>query len=172
MALIRRRPAQPDAIAKSAFELASDRFAHADLDGPLPEGPVVVPLARLVRDAAALKGRPELGVRVPSDTRLEALLPFVAALSRIEIEVPKFADGRVYSLARRLRDQAGYGGELVAAGDVLRDQVLYYVRCGFDGLDIAPQKSAEDALKALDELPVFYQAAHLPRLPLSRRVQR
>ena len=172
MALISRRPAQPDAIAKSAFEVTSDRFAHVDLDAPLSDGPVVVPLARLVRAAELLKGRPELGVRVPGDTRLEALLPFVGSLARIEIEVPKFADGRVYSLARRLRGQASYRGELVAVGDVLRDQILYYVRCGFDALDVAARKDAEDALKALDELPVFYQAAHLPSLPLSRRVQR
>lgn len=172
MALIRRRPAQPEEIGASTFELATDPFVRADLDGPLPDGPVVVPLARLLRDDELLRGRPELGVRVPSDTRIDALLPFVASLARIEIEVPKFTDGRVYSLARRLRDQAGYRGELVAVGDVLRDQALYYVRCGFDGLDIAPQKSAEDALSALDELPVHYQASHLPSLPLSRRVQR
>jgi uncharacterized protein (DUF934 family) len=171
MALIRRKPAQPDALGAEAFELAADRFAHAVLDGPLPDGPVVVPLARLVRDAETLKGR-ELGVRVPSDTRHDALLPFLGAVTRVEIEVPKFVDGRVYSLARRLRDQAGYQGELLAVGDVLRDQVLYYVRCGFDGLEIAAQKDAVDALKALDELPVFYQAAYLPRLPLSRRVSR
>jgi uncharacterized protein (DUF934 family) len=171
MALLRRKPAQPEAIASGAFELAADAFAHVDLDGPVPEGPIVVPLARLVRDAEALRGR-QLGVRVSSDTRLEALLPLLTAVHRIEIEVPKFVDGRVYSLARRLRDQAGYRGELVAVGDVLRDQVLYYVRCGFDGLAIAGQKDAADALKALDELPVFYQAAHLPSLPLSRRVSR
>lgn len=171
MALIRRKPAQPDALGSEAFEPVDDRFAHADLEGPLPDGPVVVPLARLVRDAEALKGR-ELGVRAPSDTRLDALLPFLDAVTRVEIEVPKFVDGRVYSLARRLRDQLGYRGELVAVGDVLRDQVLYYVRCGFDGLVIAAQKDAADALKALDELPVFYQAAHLPSLPLSRRVSR
>jgi uncharacterized protein (DUF934 family) len=171
MALLRRKPAQPEAVDSGAFELADDRFAHADLDGPVPEGAVVVPLARLLRDVEALKGR-ELGVRVPSDTRLDALRPLLALLSRVEIEVPKFVDGRVYSLARRLREQAGYRGELVAVGDVLRDQVLYYVRCGFDGLVIAAQKDAADALKALDELPVFYQAAHLPALPLSRRVSR
>lgn len=170
MALIKRRVTQPEAVEKAAFEVASDRFAHADLDAPLPDGPVVLPLARLVRDGVPA-GR-DVGVRVPSDTRIDALLPFVATLARIEIEVPKFADGRVYSLARRLRDQAEYRGELVAVGDVLRDQALYYVRCGFDGLDIAPQKSAEDALNALDELPVYYQASHVPSLPLSRRVPR
>lgn len=48
----------------------------------------------------------------------------------IVIEFPAFTDGRGYSHARRLRAH-GFGGELLAAGDVLPDQWSFLERCGF-----------------------------------------
>ncbi len=175
MVLIRRR-SRPEAssgpVRSSDFELVSDDwFAHPD-EGPLPEGPVVVSLERLQREHAALGARGDVGVRVTSDTRLEALAPFASWLARIEIEFPKFTDGRGYSLGRRLRDQAGFVGELCAVGDVLRDQALYMHRSGFDVLAIPPHKRAEDTLAAFDEMTVQYQAAHDQRLPLYKRATR
>lgn len=73
---------------------------------------------------------------------------------RIVIEFPTFTDGRGFSHARRLRHE-GFGGELLAAGDVLPDQWAFLQRCGFTGL-------ADPALRgAADERPSFrhgYQA--------------
>jgi|GEM_PF-394237 len=173
MALIRRRPRSEGPVRSTDFELIEhDWFAHAEFEGELREGPVVVPLVRLLQDRAELENRPDLGVRVPSDTRLEALTPFVGWLARVEIEFPKFTDGRGYSLGRRLRDQAGFTGELCAVGDVLRDQALYLHRSGFDVLAIPAYKRAEDTLRAFDEMSVQYQAAHDQTLPLYKRASR
>lgn len=175
MALIRRlRRSDPSGPVRSTdFEIVEDDwFAHAEVEGELPDGPVVVPLIRLLKDAVALEGRADLGVRVPSDTRLEALTSLSDRLARIEIEFPKFTDGRGYSLGRRLRDQLGFPGELCAVGDVLRDQALYLHRSGFDVLAIPSYKRAEDTLKAFDEMSVQYQAARDQRLPLYKRVER
>lgn len=177
MAFIRRRPRPeggPVAAAVSAgdFEvLATAPYPRVGLEDVLPEGDVVIPLARLVRDAEALKGR-RLGVRLPSDTRLEAVAPFLAMLSRIEIEFPKFTDGRGYTLGRRIRDQGGFTGELCAVGDVLRDQLLLMHRSGFDAFEIPAHKSAEEALGAFADFSVQYQAAHDQPLPLYKRVAR
>ncbi|MFK7751260.1 MAG: DUF934 domain-containing protein [Sedimentitalea sp.] len=53
----------------------------------------------------------------------------------IRIQFPSFADGRGFTLARRLR-QAGYTGRLRAAGHVLADQYAMARRSGFDEVEI------------------------------------
>lgn len=173
MALIRTLRRSEGPVTSQDFDIVEeDWFAHADLESPLPEGHVVVPLARLEKETLVLEGGARLGVRVPSDTRLARIEPYVARLARIEIEFPKFTDGRGYTLARRLRDQAHFGGELVAVGDVLRDQALLMHRCGFDVLNVASHRDARDVIKAFDEMTVFYQGAYDQTLPLYRRVAR
>ncbi len=61
--------------------------------------------------------------------RLEAL---AGRMNRIVIRFPTFKDGRGFSLAARLREHAGYEGELQAAGDILPDQARHLIRVGFD----------------------------------------
>ena len=70
-------------------------------------------------------------VRLEPDEDARALIPHLDRLALVEIAFPKFRDGRGYSSARILRE-AGYRGELRAAGDVLVDQLAYLRRCGFD----------------------------------------
>lgn len=65
----------------------------------------------------------------------------------IALRFPRYADGRPYSMARRLRERHGFSGELRATGDVLRDQIGFLIRAGFDTLDIAHQGTIE-ALRA------------------------
>jgi len=43
-------------------------------------------------------------------------------------------------------------------GDVLRDQILFMVRCGFDAFDMAIDGGADDWRTAVGEIDVFYQA--------------
>ncbi|MES2497157.1 MAG: DUF934 domain-containing protein [Pseudomonadota bacterium] len=66
----------------------------------------------------------------PTDDPRE-LIPHLDRLSLIEVSFPKFRDGRGYSIGSILRE-AGYAGELRAAGDVLVDQIGPMRRCGFD----------------------------------------
>ena len=44
-------------------------------------------------------------------------------------------------------------------GDVLRDQILFMVRCGCDAFEMASNDGAEDWRAAVAEIDVFYQAA-------------
>ena len=97
-------------------------------------------------------------VRLESGDDARALIPFLDRLSLIEVSFPVYRDGRGYSSARVLRE-AGYVGELRAAGDVLVDQVQFMRRCGFDSF--APEAPIDPAvLKAsLDRYEYHYQPA-------------
>ncbi len=93
----------------------------------------------------------------PSDDARE-LIPHLGQLALIEVSFPAFRDGRGYSTARILRE-AGYTGELRAAGDVLVDQISHMRRCGFDAF-IANADLDEAAVeRALNRYPEVYQGA-------------
>jgi uncharacterized protein (DUF934 family) len=97
-------------------------------------------------------------VRLEVGEDARALIPYLDRLSLIEIAFPAFRDGRGYSSARILRE-AGYVGELRAAGDVLVDQIHYMRRCGFDAF--APDKPLDPAAvkRALGRYSNVYQKA-------------
>ena len=99
------------------------------------------------------------GVSLTGDVEPEDLEPYLAHIDLIAVKFPKFTDGRGYSQARLLRDRFGFKGELRATGDILRDQLLFLSRCGFDAFELKAGKDAEGALDAFAELPVRYQSA-------------
>ncbi len=103
-------------------------------------------------------------VRLEVDEDARKLIPFLDRLALIEIGFPGFRDGRGYSSARILRE-AGYTGELRAAGDVLVDQVHYLRRCGYDAF--APEKPLDPAAvdRALGRYGEVYQKAADGRPP-------
>lgn len=63
------------------------------------------------------------------------LAPHLDRIAFLRVAFPKFADGRGFSLARRLRAM-GYAGRLRAAGHVLADQYAMARRAGFDEVEI------------------------------------
>ncbi|MFX7739746.1 DUF934 domain-containing protein, partial [Acinetobacter baumannii] len=69
----------------------------------------------------------------------------------VAVDFPKFADGRGYSIAYNLRARLGYTGELRAIGDVLRDQLFYMQRVGFDAFAVRADKNIHDAVKGLTD---------------------
>ncbi len=137
----------------------------ATLDGITNCDDLIVPLA-LWRDRHALKARDGgLGVWLDADEEAEEIGNDVHHFQVIALNFPAFTDGRNYSNARLLRDRYGYKGELRAIGDVLRDQLFYLHRCGFDAYD----KDPYEALESLKDFSVTYQAATDEPLPLFRR---
>jgi len=145
-------------IKHNAF--VENTFAHVADDGALPDGPIVVSLKRwqAERETLATRNAP-LGVRLSSDQSPEALGADVSHFALIELEFPKFRDGRGYSWARILRQRLGFTGEVRAVGDVLRDQWLFMSRCGVDAFEVRPGTRLEDFRAALAEQTVFYQPA-------------
>jgi uncharacterized protein (DUF934 family) len=139
--------------------LAEDNWRFAGDDEALPaEGAVVVSLKRWTAERAALlqRGGP-LGVRLEPADLVETLAPDLGRLALIQIDFPKFNDGRGYSTARLLRQRYRYSGEVRAVGRVLRDQLLYLHRCGFDAFEIAREDAVETWIKAMSEFDAWYQ---------------
>ncbi len=97
-------------------------------------------------------------VRIEPGEDARDLLPHLDRITLVEITFPKFRDGRGYSSARILRE-AGYTGELRAAGDVLVDQVAFMKRCGFDSF--APDMPLDPVVveRALTTYADVYQRA-------------
>lgn len=123
------------------------RFPTAEESLP-PTGDIAVPRARLLAEWGELQGRNEgIGLVLESGEKLEGLEAILPRLGLIVLRIPKYSDGRQYSIARRLRDNFGYGQELRATGDVLQDQVALLLRAGFDALEI----SHAGTVKALRE---------------------
>jgi phosphoadenosine phosphosulfate reductase len=88
----------------------------------------------------------------------------------IALEFPKYTDGRAYSMARQLRDDQHFTGELRATGDVLFDQLQLMARCGFDAFEIndaATIKLLEEARQP--SMTHFYQPALGREIPVGTR---
>ncbi|MEE1865909.1 MULTISPECIES: DUF934 domain-containing protein [Pseudomonas] len=130
----------------------------------------IVPL-QLWRDHGhALKARDGgLGVWLDADEEAEEIGEFVGNFQVIALNFPAFTDGRNYSNARLLRDRYKFTGELRAIGDVLRDQLFYMKRCGFDAFALRADKDPVEALESLKDFSVTYQASTDEPQPLFRR---
>ena len=138
----------------------------------VPEGKFIVPLKVWQVQRATLQSRPHLGVWLASDERPEALKDDLAPFQVIAVDFPKFADGRGYSIAYNLRARLGYTGELRAIGDVLRDQLFYMQRVGFNAFAVRADKNIHDALKGLTDFSEKYQTSWDEKNPLFRRAKR
>ena len=77
----------------------------------------------------------------------------------IAIHVEKFADGRIFSIGSQLRNKYNFKNELRAFGDVLRDQIFFLKRSGFNSYLIRKDRDAKDAIKGLDDFSDPYQGA-------------
>lgn len=152
-------------------QLVADSFVALADDAPLPaQGDLLMPLARFEAEREVLKNHEgKIGVILPSDIQAETAATIANHVDLLAIQFNAYTDGRGYSLARRLRQEHGYRGELRAVGDVLRDQLYYMARCGFDAFDLKAGKDAQGALEAFQELTIAYQGAADDPLPLFRR---
>ncbi|NNM79919.1 MAG: DUF934 domain-containing protein [Gallionella sp.] len=138
----------------------------------VPTGKIIVPLQVWQAQRDTLQARAQLGVWLGSAERAEDLQHDLGRFAVIAVDFPKFADGRGYSIAYHLRVRLGYQGELRAIGDVLRDQMFYMQRAGFDAFAPRADKDIHEALKGLSDFSVTYQASADEAQPLFRRVSR
>jgi uncharacterized protein (DUF934 family) len=98
-----------------------------------------------------------------------AVVARLAKAARVEINFPKFGDGRGFSIARLLRERYGYKGELRAVGQVARDHLYYMEQCGFDAFLLREGEDVAEALAAFDDFSEAYQASVAQPVPLFRR---
>jgi uncharacterized protein (DUF934 family) len=93
----------------------------------------------------------------------------LAGAARVEVNFPKFGDGRGFSIARLLRERYGYQGELRAVGHITRDHLFFMESVGFDAFELREGEDPHEALAAFDDFSESYQASVLRPQPLFRR---
>jgi len=149
-----------------------DHWLRVAEDEPVPaEGDRIVPFSRL-NAARLVRGNGQLGIHIDNDTSVSALEGLFEELDLISIDFPSFADGRGFSLAKRLRDR-GYRGALRAAGPLVSDQYGHALACGFDSVeipeDLAARQGEQDWIAAAKTFSATYQDGyHAPRTSILR----
>lgn len=114
---------------------------------------------------------PVLGIWIDSDEEVEEIGEKANMFPVIAINFPSFTDGRGFTAGRLLRERYGYNGQLRAIGHVIRDQLFYLKRCGFDAFQLREGTDLEEALKSLNDFSVTYQGDADDPNPLFRRDQ-
>ena len=135
-------------------------------DAELPEGGNVVASLKRLPEVAEDPRFDALGVRVQAGEDVRQIAPYLPRIRLVELEFPKFRDGRNYSSASILRQQMKYTGEIKAVGDVLADQLFFMVRCGIDCLALHPSVKEETARRSLERYQFVYQQASDGRRPI------
>ena len=148
--------------------LVDDPWVTVDDGTQLPmDGPAIVSLERWQAHRDALLGRnAALGIRLKSDQSPALIAGDLDRFAVVALEFPVFRDGRAYSYARLLRERYGYRGEVRAVGEVLRDQFLFMLRCGFDALEVKDENAAGQWREAVSEISVVYQPAADSQTPV------
>ena len=106
-------------------------------------------------------------LQLNNDAELQGLA--LDGVTRIELQFPKFSDGRAFSQAVTLRRRLGFAGELRATGDVLVDQLVQMQRSGFDSAVLRDDQDFSVAERQLSRFAAFYQGDERESAPHFRR---
>jgi phosphoadenosine phosphosulfate reductase len=114
-------------FVEDAWQIVAD-------DAPVPDSvPAIVSLKRWrdERDALSVRNAP-LGLVIAPGSKWEEVVGDLPRFPVIAVTIPKYADGRAFSIARLLRDRDRYSGEIRAVGDYIIDQIPLMRRVGID----------------------------------------
>ncbi|MBT9466534.1 DUF934 domain-containing protein [Hydrogenophaga sp.] len=81
----------------------------------------------------------------------------LTGITAIELQFPKFSDGRAFSQAFLLHRRLGFTGEIRATGDVLIDQLVQMQRSGFTQAVLRADQNLAHGQALLAHYPAFYQ---------------
>jgi uncharacterized protein (DUF934 family) len=153
-------------LTDAGFQAAEDLFIDVADEDAIPDGPVILSLTRFQAEGDALvtAGR-SVGVRIAADEAVEDLAYDLPRLALVAVVFPKFRDGRAFTTSSLLRQRLAFGGEVRAVGDVLREQAMFMVRCGFDAFAPYDGATVEDWARAAGRFRHVYQRAADGRAP-------
>jgi uncharacterized protein (DUF934 family) len=123
-------------VWKNRSLVADDWRLVAD-DAPLPgDDKVVVSLKRWRAERASLGARnAPLGIVIAAGEKWDDVVADLPRFPLIVVTIPKYADGRAFSIARLLRERDRYTGEIRATGAYIIDQVPLMMRVGIDAFE-------------------------------------
>ena len=104
-------------------------------------------------------------LQLANDADPLAIEECLADIERIDLNFPKFTDGRAYSQAFLLRRRLGFTGDIRATGDVLIDQLVQMERTGFSSAVLKEGVDASDAQRQFDRFAAFYQGDAVKTAP-------
>lgn len=176
-------PESTEPVRKAAgkvvmFKLTGEPAAPEDVVAAceVPAGKVMIPLTVWLRrreELAARVAAGEIAVWLDSHEEpaelAESLDGDLNRLPLIGVNFPKFIDGRGFSIAFILRTRYGYRNELRALGDVLRDQMFFFRRTGFDAYLLRADQKPERCIAALNDFTTPYQTSTDGITPVFRR---
>jgi uncharacterized protein (DUF934 family) len=94
----------------------------------------------------------------------------LAGVDRVDLNFPKFTDGRAFSQAFLLRRRLGFQGEIRATGDVLIDQLVQMERTGFSTAVVREDQNLDFVQRQFDRYKAFYQGdVHTPQPQFARK---
>ena len=123
-------------------------------------------MQRLIDILQAGDVRPEANVNVlavANDADVAELS--LEGVDRIELDFPKFTDGRAYSQAYLLRRRRKFTGDIRATGDVLIDQLVQMQRTGFSSAVLKEGVDASAAQRQFDRFATYYQGDAVQAAP-------
>ena len=131
---------------------------------------LILPLSLWLQESDVVNKRDDIAVWFDSeDLPSEEIASTLQKLPLIAVNFPVFTDGRGFSIARLLRERFNYQGELRAVGYVLRDQLCFMKRCGFNSFDLHENANVKGALESLNDFTEYYQTSVDQPQPLFRR---
>lgn len=143
-------------IKDGAF--ADDTWIDANDNEALTDQATVVSLHRWQSETDTLKARnAPLGLRLDAGESPEVIADDIDQFDLIKLNFPAFKDGRAYSYARMLRQRYGYTRELRATGNVLRSQLQFMHRVGFDAFEVDERITPEVYAEEVGRLHAVYQ---------------
>ena len=110
-----------------------------------------------ILQASNLQPEPDVNVLVVANDADVTQLS-LEGVDRVELNFPKFTDGRAFSQAYLLRRRRKFAGDIRATGDVLIDQLVQMQRTGFSSAVLKEGKDVAEAQRQFDRYPEFYQA--------------
>ena len=141
-------------------------------------GKVILPVGVFLHHQNDLKNRiskQEIGIWMETHEEIDSFINEINdinLLPLIAVRVKKFADGRIFSIGNLLRLKYKYKNELRAIGDVLRDQLFFLKRSGFNSFHIREDRDAKDALLGLNDFTTPYQGAVDQKQPAWKIIKR
>ena len=129
--------------------------------------PALIKQRRVVTESAPSPESEVLRLEPTDDPA--AVADRLAGVARVEVNFPKFGDGRGFSIARLLRERYGYEGELRAVGHITRDHLFFMESVGFDAFELRAGEDPYEALAAFHDFSESYQASVARPQPLFRR---